>query len=117
VQRGKDTLIQKGEEVLDKAKDTLTKLIDKKSQEVIDKAQDKAQEVIDSAKNAAAREARERLDSLAGKKVGQALDTLLPPGLDSLGGAKTKEEIEKLKNILKGWDPLKKKKKSGGGND
>jgi len=41
----------------------------------------------------------------------------LPPGLDSLGGAKTKEEIDKLKNILKGWDPLKKKKKSGSGNE
>ncbi|MCB0599728.1 MAG: AsmA family protein [Saprospiraceae bacterium] len=117
VERGKDTLIQKGEEVLDKAKDTISKVIDKKSQEVIDKAQDKAQEVIDSAKNAATREARERLDSLAGKKVGEVLDTLLPPGLDSLGGAKTKEEIDKLKNILKGWDPLKKKKKSGSGNE
>ncbi|MEZ4898609.1 MAG: AsmA-like C-terminal region-containing protein [Saprospiraceae bacterium] len=116
IERGKDTLVQKGEEVLDKAKDTLAKVIDQKSQEVIDKAQDKAREVIDTAKNQVTRQAREKLDSLAGQKVGQAIDSLLPPGLDSLGGVKTKEEIDKLKSILKGWDPLKKKKKSGGGN-
>lgn len=86
---------------------------------------------IDEAKLEAKRQAQARLDSLkkvanrtidttlakakneAVKKAEEALGKEVGKKIEEIGGDKAKEETDKIKEKLKNWDPLGKKKKDG----
>lgn len=67
--------------------------------------------VEDSLKKVVQKKSQEAMDSLK-SKAGKALDSTIQSKLDTLVGNQTKEEIKKINDKLKDWNPFKKKPKS-----
>ena len=125
----KDILTDKVEDVKQTVKDTIRKEVDKKVQNAKDEAIAKANSEIDKAKTKVNEEkdklvekgkeaAKEKVKDVVNSEAGGAVvDTISSKVNDKLGDVidneKTKEEIDKVKDKLKKWDPFKKK---GGGN-
>ncbi|MEP7321985.1 MAG: AsmA-like C-terminal region-containing protein [Saprospiraceae bacterium] len=68
--------------------------------------------VEDSLKSLAEKKSKEIIDSVIRKQSGKILDSSLQTKLDTLVGGKAKEEIKKINDKLKDWNPFKKKPKS-----
>jgi hypothetical protein len=100
-----DTLTTIGNQVVQQAKDTLKTRIDAAT----DSARIVAEQKLREATKDLVNQATERLDSTL-------RDSLASGILDKIGaqdvlGDKTGKEVDKLKDALDKWDPLKKKKK------
>jgi hypothetical protein len=63
-------------------------------------------------KKLAEKKSKDVLDSIIKKQSVKILDTTLQSRLDTLAGNKTKEEIKKINDKLKDWNPFKKKPKT-----
>jgi len=93
--------------IVDKAKDSLTKVVTRE----IDKAKDKAQEAADKATDS--------LKRLADKKLQEATDKATKEAKDKLGekagevlGKEGQHKVDEVKDKLNNFDPFKKKKKN-----
>jgi hypothetical protein len=67
--------------------------------------------VEDSLKKTVQKKSQEALDSIK-SKAGKTLDSSVQAKLDTLVGNKAKDEIKKINDKLKDWNPFKKKPKS-----
>ena len=111
VEKAKDTLTNRANEELDKAK--------QKAKEVADRALDSATNVVkakvDEAKAKAIEQAKTEagkvLDKEVGGKVGDKVGKEIDKQLEKTGGEKVKKEADKVKEKLDKWDPFGKKKK------
>ena len=111
VEKAKDTLTNRANEELDKAK--------QKAKEAADKALDSATNVVkakvDEAKAKAIEQAKAEagkvLDKEVGGKVGDKVGKEIDKQLEKTGGEKVKKEADKVKEKLDKWDPFGKKKK------
>ncbi len=128
-QTAKDIVTNKVEEVKETVRDTIQKEVDKKIKTAKDEAIAKANEEIEKAKTKVEEEkdkllekgkdaAKDKIKDVVDEQVdGAVVDTLASKVNDKLGdileNEKAKEEIDKMKDKLKKWDPFKKK---GGGN-
>ncbi len=120
----KDEVIKK----IDAVKDTLTDKANEKIKEVKDSvntvvqtAKDSVTAVIDNAVDTVTskvkKEVDKKVDTLKAKvneKAEGKLDTLLNEKLKDVLGEKNEEEVDKIKDKIKDWNPFKKKKKDGG---
>ena len=93
--------------IVDKAKDSLTNVVNRE----IDKAKDKAQEAADKATDS--------LKRLADKKLQEATDKATKEAKDKLGekagevlGKEGQHKVDEVKDKLNNFDPFKKKKKN-----
>lgn len=128
-QTAKDIVTNKIEDVKETVKDTIKKEVDKKVKNAKDEAIAKANKEIDKAKTKVEEEkdkllekgkeaAKDKIKDVVDSETGGAVvDTIASKVNDKLGdiieNEKAKEEIDKMKEKLKKWDPFKKK---GGGN-
>jgi hypothetical protein len=111
--------------VVEKAKDSLTNVANRKLDKAKDKAKAAADRAADSlrriadkaledAKQRAAQEAKEQagkvLGSETGQKVGDAVGNKIEEGAGKVLGDQGKKKVEDAKQKLDSWDPFKKKK-------
>lgn len=100
----KDTIQKEIKKTKEKVRDTLTKA----AQQQLEKGKEKAQKEMDKAVEVAKEKAK--------KEVISKIDTLLPDTLKNKArdviDKNTNEEINKIKDKLKDFDPFKKKKKN-----
>lgn len=96
-------------DVADKVRDTLTETARRKAEELEAEARARAQAQLDTLK----RQAESKVDSAvarakeeAARKVGDEASKKL----EELGGDKAKQEADKLKDQIKKWDPLGRKR-------
>lgn len=96
--------------VVDKAKDSITNVVNREIDKVKDKAQEAKDKAVDSLKaiadkklqeatDKATQEAKDKLGKAAGEKAGEVL------------GDEGKKKVDEVKDKLDKWDPFKKKKK------
>lgn len=116
VEEKKDTLIEDVKKETTKIKDSVVTIIDKKTDEAVDVISEKAKEAVDTAGKIIGSKAKEIIDSTLVDKLGKAVDSTARSKIDTLLGKKGKEEVDKIKDQIKNWDPFKKKKKENGGN-
>jgi hypothetical protein len=111
VTKAKDSVLTRGNEELDKAK--------QKAKDAADKAIDSAKNVIstkvEEAKDKAVEKAKTEvgkvLDKEVGDKVGKKAEEEIDKQLEKAGAnEKVKKEVDKVKDKLDKWDPFKKKK-------
>ena len=109
----KDTLTDKANKEIKKAKDSVNT--------VVNKAKDSITTVVNKTVDTVAakveKEIDKQVDTLKSKvndKVEGKLDTLLDEKLKDVLGNKNEEEVDKIKDKVKDWNPFKKKK--GGGD-
>ncbi len=110
---------------VEKAKDSITKVVNNKVNQVKDsiknraneelekakkKAEDKATEVVNDAKDKVKKEVEKKLDTLVGKAVSDSITKKAEQVIKD----KTGKDVEDLKNKVKDWNPFKKKKSGGG---
>lgn len=108
-----DQLGQKATEVTQQAKDSLKRLGEQKVQEAKEQIKKEAQTKLDTLKKQANQQvdtALARARQEAAKKAEDALGKEVGKKVEEIGGDKAKEEADKIKEKLKNWDPLKKKK-------
>jgi len=94
---------------VDKVRDTLTETARKRAEELEAEARQKAQAQLDSLKRKAESQvdtALARAKEEAAKKLGDEA----AKKLEELGGDKAKQEADKLKDQMKKWDPLGRKR-------
>lgn len=103
----KDTIRREVEKRTAQVKDTLTKIAEKEIDKAKTKAEKELDKAADSIKNVVKREVFSRADSLA---RGWIQDTVTQKVKDILDD-KANDEVEKIKNKLKDFNPLKKKGK------
>jgi uncharacterized protein involved in outer membrane biogenesis len=101
----KDTIRKEVEKRTTQIKDTLTKMAEKEIDKAKAKAEKELDKAADSIKNVVKREVLSRADSLA---RGWIQDTVTEKVKDILD-EKAKDEVDKIKNKLKDFNPLKKK--------
>ena len=106
-----DSILQSIESKVENKKDSLLDQL--KNTVNIKKDQlDSLKNVIqDSIKKMAEARTKEIMDSVIRKETTKVLDSTLQSKIDTLFTKNTKEEIEKINEKLKNWNPLKKKKK------
>ena len=124
----KEVAKEKATEVFETAKDSIKNEIKKKSDAAkdsvlaqADKQIDKTKEKINEEKDKLVDKGKEQLKEKAGSVIDSAVggviaDTLagkINSKVDDVLNGQSKEEIDKLKDKLKGWDPFKKKKGNG----
>jgi hypothetical protein len=93
----------------EKVRDTLTEAVRKRAEELEAEARQKAQAQLDSLKRKAESQvdtALARAKEEAAKKIGDEA----AKKLEELGGDKSKQEADKLKEQIKKWDPLGRKR-------
>ncbi|MEP7266858.1 MAG: AsmA-like C-terminal region-containing protein [Saprospiraceae bacterium] len=103
----KESLETKIEEKKDSLIDLIQKQVDLKKGQL-----DSLTRVIqDSLRKIADQKSKQILDSVLRKETAKILDSTMQNKIDTLLGDKAKEEINKINEKLKNWNPLKKKKK------
>ncbi len=107
IESKKDTLTQKVKDTLQKIQDSLTKVAQKEIDKKVSEAEKKAKEVVDTIKQKAVDKSKEVLDSITRDKLGKVIDSTLTGKVDTVLG----KEVENIKDVLKKWDPFKKKKR------
>lgn len=124
-QATKDIVLQKTTDIKETVRDTIKKEVESakakaisKANEEFEKAKTKVGEEKEKLIEKGKETAKEKVGEIIDKELGSTVvDTLASKANDKLGDIidqqKTKEEIEKMKEKLKKWDPFKKK---GGGN-
>lgn len=114
----KDSLVKDVKKETEKIKDSAITILEQKTNEAVDIVSEKAKEVVDSAGKVIGSKAKEVIDSTLADKLGKAVDSTARSRIDTLLGKKGKEEVDKIKDQIKNWDPFKKKKKpEGSGNE
>lgn len=68
--------------------------------------------IKDSLRKVAEQKTKEAIDSILQKQKGKIVDSTLRGRLDTIVGKKAKDEIDKINDKLKDWNPFKKKPKS-----
>ncbi len=108
-----DQLQEQAGVITKQIKDSLERVGRKKVDEVKNEASRQAQEKLDSLK----KQANQKIDTTlakakaeAAKKAEEVLGKEVGKKIEEIGGDKAKEEADKIKEKLKNWDPLKKKK-------
>ena len=103
----KESIESKVENAKDSLLDQLNTTINIKKEQL-----DSLKNVInDSIKKIAEARTKEIIDSVIRKETTKVLDSTLQSKIDTFLTKNTKEEIEKINEKLKNWNPLKKKKK------
>ncbi|HRW74647.1 MAG: hypothetical protein H6568_01300 [Lewinellaceae bacterium] len=97
-QQAKDSLRRLGEKKVQEASEQIRK----EAQQKLDTLKKQANQQVDTALARAREEAAKKAEEVLGKEVGKKIE--------EIGGDKAKEEADKIKEKLKNWDPLKKKK-------
>ena len=114
VEEKKDSLVKDIQKETQKIKDSAITILEQKTNEAVDVVSEKAKEVVDSAGKVIGSKAKEVIDSTLADKLGKAVDSTARSKIDTLLGKKGKEEVDKIKDQIKNWDPFKKKKKPEG---
>ncbi|MBK8620479.1 MAG: hypothetical protein IPN79_01635 [Saprospiraceae bacterium] len=104
----KDTLQKEINKQKERAKDSLTKVVNKEVDKVKTKVEAQTQKALDSIKNKAKDKVINKLDTLTKGTVSDSLKQKAKDVLDK----NTNQEIDKIKDKLKDFDPFKKKKKN-----
>ena len=104
-----DSMKQEAIDKIEEKKDSLLSDINEKIDEQKEKLDSLAQSTLDTLSAAATERAQKMLDSITRTKMGTILDTALQSKLDTILGKKSKEEIDKINEKLKNWNPFKKK--------
>ncbi len=94
----KDSLERVGRQKVDEVKTEATR----QAQAKLDSLKKQANQKIDTTLARAKEEAAKKAEEALGKEVGKKIE--------EIGGDKAKQEADKIKEKLKNWDPLKKKK-------
>lgn len=103
----KDTLQKEINKQKERAKDSLTKVVNKEVDKVKTKVEAQTQKALDSIKNKAKDKVINKLDTLTKGTVSDSLKQKARDVLDK----NTNQEIDKIKDKLKDFDPFKKRKK------
>ena len=107
----KDTIQGEVEKKVEEVKDSVQTRIEKETDILKEKAEEKTKEVTDSMKTVIKDKATKALDSLGKVKVDSLIDTLIGKDKTKKVEEVIEKEAEKVKEILKDWNPFKKKKK------
>lgn len=103
----KDSLNKELKHQQEKLKDTITKRVNKEIDKAKSKAEEKGQKAIDSLKSKAKSEVENKIDSLTKGIVNDSLKQKAKDIIEKGAG----EEIDKIKDKLKDFNPFKNKKK------
>ncbi len=109
IKRKTDSITAAATAKVEQAKDSILNVIQKQID--LKKGQiDSVTTVIrDSLKKVAERKTKQIVDSVIKKETTKILDSAFQSKVDTLLGTKTKEEIDKINEKLKNWNPFKKK--------
>lgn len=104
-----DSMKQEAIEKIEAKKDSLLADINEKINDQKEKLDSLKQSSLDTLSAAVTERAQKILDSITRSKTGALLDSALQSKLDTILGKRSKEEIEKINDKLKNWNPFKKK--------
>lgn len=107
----KDSVKQEIDKNVEKAKDTVTAIAEKEIEKAKEKVGEEVTKITDSAKVVITEKAKEVLDSVGQEKVNEVLDSLISKEQKEKAEEILGKEADKVKDILKDWNPFKKKPK------
>ncbi len=108
----KDSVKQEIDKNVAKVKDTVSAVVEKEIQKAKEKIGGEAKKITDSAKVVVGKKAKEVLDSVGQEKVNKVLDSLISKEQKEKAEEILGKEADKVKDILKDWNPFKKKSKT-----
>lgn len=104
-----DSLKKEAEEKIESIKDSILSQVNEKIDEQKQKLDSLKESTLDTLTAAANQRAQQIMDSILKNKAGTVLDSAISGRLDTILGKKSKEEIDKINDKLKNWNPFKKK--------
>lgn len=109
VQEKVDSLETLAREKVEQVRDSIVEQLRKETEEQKARLDSMARSAVDTFTEKVTEKAKEALDSTLKKESEKILDSLIRQQTDSVLGKKAKEEIDKINEKLKNWDPFKKK--------
>ncbi len=113
VETAKDSIKRVMKEKSDAAKDTVLAEVDKQVDKTKEKINEEKDKLVEKGKEKLKEKAGSVIDSAVGGVLADTLAGKINSKVDDVLNGKSQEEIDKLKDKLKGWDPFKKKKGNG----
>ncbi len=104
-----DSIKEATQTKIESTKDSLLTVIQKEIDLKKDQLDSVSNMIRDTLKKVAEKKAKQILDSIVRKETTKILDSALQSKVDTLLGTRTKEEIERINEKLKNWNPFKKK--------
>lgn len=113
VETAKDSIKRVMKEKADAAKDSVLTEVDKQVDKTKEKINEEKDKLVEKGKDKLKEKASTVIDSAVGGVLADTLAGKINSKVDDVLNGKSQEEIDKLKDKLKGWDPFKKKKGNG----
>ena len=105
----KDTITQELEKRTETVKDTVTKVITAQTDTLKSKVQEKIDEEVDKKKTEIKDLLKDKLDTVITSRVTDTLQNVLEGKAKEVLGDKAQDEIDKVKDKIKDWNPFGKK--------
>ena len=105
----KDSVQRQAEEKVEEVKDTITAKVEEEIEQAEKRIESEAKKITDTIRARAEEQAKDILDSAGQEIIGGVLDSLVTQEQKEKAEDVLEKEVDKVKDILKDWNPFKKK--------